>query len=148
MNIETENLIRRFPDALLLVGRLLMAGIFVHEGAFLLANFDGAAASMAKLGVPSIGLVATIVLQLMAGFSIALGFLTRYGAIALALFCLATAALFHTHFSVRDELLHFEKDLAIAGGLFTLAIHGGGAWSIEAMAPRWLRVYFLYQERS
>jgi putative oxidoreductase len=70
-----------------------------------------------------------------------LGLLTRYGAIALALFCLVTAMLFHTHFAVRDELLHFEKDLAIAGGLFILAIHGGGAWSIEALAPRWLRAY-------
>jgi putative oxidoreductase len=141
MNAGVEKLRRDLSDALLFAGRLLLAGIFVHESVFLLTHFDSAAASMEKLGVPSIGLAATIALQLVAGLSIAFGFLTRYGAIALALFCLVTAALFHTHFAVRDELLHFEKDLAIAGGLFTLAIHGGGAWSIEAMAPRWLRPY-------
>jgi putative oxidoreductase len=141
MNAIAEKMTRGLSDALLLGGRLLLAGIFIHEGVFLVTHFDGAAASMEKLGVPSVGLAATIALQLVAGLSIALGFLTRYGAVALALFCLVTAALFHTNFAVRDELLHFEKDLAIAGGLFTLAIHGGGGWSIEAMAPRWLRAY-------
>jgi putative oxidoreductase len=139
MTSAIEKSAPRLFDALLLAGRLLLAGIFVHEGVFLLTHFDGAAASMEKLGVPSAALVATIALQLAAGLAIASGFLTRYGAFALALFCLATAVLFHTHLSVRDELLHFEKDLAIAGGLFTLAVHGGGAWSIEALAPRWLR---------
>jgi putative oxidoreductase len=44
--------------------------------------------------------------------------------------------MFHTHFGVRDELLHFEKDLAIAGGLLVLALHGVGDWSIEAALPR------------
>jgi putative oxidoreductase len=128
-------------NALLLAARLLLAFIFVHEGVFLMLNFDSAASATSKMGVPNVVFVATIVLQLFAGMAIALGLFTRLGAAALALFCFATAFMFHTHFGVRDELLHFEKDLAIAGGLLVLALHGVGDWSIEAKLPRSLNAW-------
>ena len=128
-------------NALLLAARLLLAFIFVHEGVFLMLNFDSAASATSKIGVPNVVFVATIVLQLFAGMAIALGLFTRLGAAALALFCFATAFMFHTHFGVRDELLHFEKDLAIAGGLLVLALHGVGDWSIEAKLPRSLNAW-------
>ena len=123
-------------DAGLLVGRMLLAWIFLHEGVYLLMNFDAAALSMAKAGVPSFALAATVALQLAAGLSIAAGFWTRLGAGALALFCLMTATAFHTNFAIRNELLHFEKDLALAGGLIVLMIHGAGAWSADAIVMR------------
>jgi putative oxidoreductase len=126
----------RLRNALLLAARLLLAFIFAHEGVFLILNFDGAASATSKLGVPTVAFLATIVLQLFAGTAIALGIFTRFGAAALALFCFTTAFVFHTHFGVRDELLHFEKDLAIAGGLLVLVLHGVGDWSIEATLPR------------
>jgi putative oxidoreductase len=123
-------------NAVLLAARLLLAFIFVHEGLFLILNFNDAASATSKMGVPTAAFVATIILQVFAGIAIALGIFTRLGAAALALFCFATAFMFHTHFGVRDELLHFEKDLAIAGGLLVLALHGVGDWSIEATFPR------------
>ena len=118
-------------DIALLVGRLLLAWIFLHEGVFLLANYGASSAAMAKMGAPAFALGPVIALQLAAGFSIALGCHTRYGALALGLFCLATAMLFHTNFPIRNELLHFEKDLAIAGGMFVLVVCGAGRWSID-----------------
>src|SRR5262245_16714415 len=54
-------------------------------------------------------------------------------ALLLAGFCLATAVLFHTKFGDRNQLLHFEKDLAIAGGFLVLFAHGGGAWALDAL---------------
>ena len=54
-------------------------------------------------------------------------------ALVLAGFCVATAVLFHTQFGDRNQLLHFEKDLAIAGGFLMLFAQGGGAWSIDAL---------------
>lgn len=117
-------------DLVLLIGRLLLAWIFVHEGVLLVANFDASSASMAKMGVPAPLLVATIALQLAAGIAIAIGWYARIGAAALGLFCLATALLFHTNLANRGELLHFEKDLAIAGGLFVLMARGAGHWSV------------------
>jgi putative oxidoreductase len=118
-------------DLILLVARVFLAWIFLHEGATLLTSFDAAAAGMAKLGVPVPVLVATIVLQIAAGTAIALGCYARIGAAALGLFCLATAVMFHNNFAIRNELLHFEKDIAIAGGMFLLMIHGPGRWSID-----------------
>ncbi len=126
----------RSADVALLVGRLLLAWIFIHEGVDLSANFAAYSTGMAKLGVPMPLLVATIALQLGAGSAVALGLLTRYGAAALALFCLATATMFHTNFASRNELLHFEKDIAIAGGFLVLMIHGAGVWSVDALLRR------------
>jgi putative oxidoreductase len=122
-----------FENLILLVSRLLLAWIFVHEGVYLAINFDAASSGMAKLGVPAHLLVLTIALQLAAGTAIAAGWHARVGAAALGLFCLATAILFHTNFANRNELLHFEKDLAISGGMLLLTLRGAGALSIEGL---------------
>ena len=119
--------ISTLENVVLLASRLLLAWIFVHEGVFLATNFAAASASMAKTGVPTVALVATIGLQLVAGIAIAVGWHAR-------LFCLATAILFHTNFANRNELLHFEKDLAIAGGMFILMLRGAGGYSVQAFA--------------
>jgi putative oxidoreductase len=119
-------------DIGLLAGRLLLAWIFVHEGAFLLANYGASSVGMAKMGVPALALPLVIALQLIAGTSIAAGWYARVGAAALGLFCLSTAFLFHSNFAVRNELLHFEKDLAISGGMFVLVVCGVGRWSVDA----------------
>jgi putative oxidoreductase len=44
--------------------------------------------------------------------------------------------LFHVNFANRNELLHFEKDLAIAGGMFVLMLRGAGGYSVRAFASR------------
>jgi len=123
-------------NSVLLASRLLLAGIFVHEGVFLMMNFDSASAGMAKLGIPPLVLVLTIALQLIAGLAILVGCQARWGSLALGAFCLATAVLFHTNFANRNELLHFEKDLAIAGGLFALMVCGAGKWSVDQISWR------------
>lgn len=130
----------RSADLALFAARLLLAWIFIQEGVDLATHFSAAAAGMAKLGISAPLLVTTIVLQLGAGLAVALGLLTRYSAAALTLFCLATASLFHTNFSSRNELLHFEKDVAIAGGFLILMVHGAGAWSMDALLKRWIGV--------
>ncbi|MGX8008696.1 DoxX family protein [Mesorhizobium sp. ORM8.1] len=118
-------------DVVLLAGRLLLSLIFVHEGVELATHFEGAQKAMAALGVGAPLLLATIALQLGAGLSVALGVLARLGALGLGLFCLMTASLFHTNFASQNELLHFEKDLAIAGGMFILMLTGAGRFSVD-----------------
>jgi putative oxidoreductase len=120
-------------DAVLLAGRLLLSLIFVHEGLQLATHFEGARMAMAALGVGTPLLLATIALQLGAGLSVALGILARPGAVGLGLFCLMTASLFHTNFASQNELLHFEKDLAIAGGMFILALTSAGRLSVDRL---------------
>jgi putative oxidoreductase len=120
-------------DAILLASRLLLAWIFVHEGLWLAVNFDAAATGMAKMGVPASALVLTIALQLGAGMAIALGCYAQPAAAFLGLFCLLTATQFHANFAIRNELLHFEKDLAISGGMFVLMLRGAGRWSLDRL---------------
>ena len=122
-----------FEDAVLLMGRILLAWIFLHEGVFLATHLEAASRSAAQLGVPAPLLIATVVLQLAAGVAIAIGWYSRIGSAALALFCLATALMFHADWASRNELLHFEKDLAIAGGMLVLLVRGAGRWSVDGI---------------
>jgi putative oxidoreductase len=133
--LENANVVHPM-DMTLLAGRLLLAWIFLHEGMALALNFDAAVTAMAKLGVFETLVVAVIALQLAAGLSIALGLLTRLGALSLGLFCLSTALMFHADFANHNEILHFEKDLAIAGGMFVLVTVGAGALSVDRFLER------------
>jgi putative oxidoreductase len=117
-------------DAGLLAGRLLLVFIFLHEGFGILGNYAGAAAYMQKSGVPSLLLPLVIALQLGGGGLIAAGILTRYAALLFAAFCVLTAILFHWQFADRNQVLHLQKDLAIAGGFLVLACCGPGNWSL------------------
>jgi putative oxidoreductase len=123
-------------DAGLLAGRLLLVFIFLHEGWSILGNYSGAAAYIQKSGVPSLLLPLVIALQLGGGALIAAGILTRFAALPFAAFCVLTAILFHWQFADRNQLLHFQKDLAIAGGFLVLACCGPGNWSIGRYLTR------------
>jgi putative oxidoreductase len=136
MEYEENSLLVRPADMILLFGRLLLSLLFLQEGVMLAGNLDMAIDTMGKLGVVEPVVVATIALQLGAGLAIALGLLTRLSAVGLGLFCLATALLFHTDFGTRNEQLHFEKDLAIAGGMFVLVVAGAGKLSVDLFIQR------------
>ncbi|MDK4702668.1 DoxX family protein [Rhizobium sp. CNPSo 4062] len=137
MEFEEENVILvNFADMALLFGRILLSLLFLEEGIELASNFDTALEAMAKLGVTTPIAIATIVLQIAAGFAIAFGLMTRLAAFGLGLFCLLTAMLFHTNFASHNELLHFEKDLAIAGGMFALIVAGAGKLSLDMLIRR------------
>ena len=118
-------------DAGLLAGRLLLVFIFLHESLSLLGNYAGAAAYMQKSGVPALLLPAVIALQLGVGALIAAGVMTRVAALSFAVFCVLTAILFHWQFADRNQVLHLQKDLAIAGGFLVLACCGPGGWSLS-----------------
>src|SRR5215813_12537702 len=60
------------------------------------------------------------------------GWQARLAALALAVFCILTAVLFHANLADRNQVLHLQKDLAIAGGLLVLFAFGPGPYAIEA----------------
>jgi putative oxidoreductase len=120
-------------EAAALAGRLLISALFLHEAYAKLAAYSAAVAYSEAFGVPGSLLPLAIAIELGCGTLILLGYYTRVAALALAGFCIATAVLFHTKFAMRNELLHFEKDLAIAGGLIVLFAHGGGRWALDAL---------------
>lgn len=114
-----------------LIGRLLLASLFVVEGWSKIKGYSGAAAYMQRFSVPAALLPPAIVVELGGGLLLALGWQTRLAALALAGFCILAALLFHTNFADHNQLLHFQKDLAIAGGLLAFVAFGAGRFSIE-----------------
>ena len=114
-----------------LAGRLLLALIFLIEGWVKLSGYAGAVAYMQKFGLPGFLLPGALAVELVGGLMIAIGWQTRLAALVLAGFCIVTALIFHTRLGETNELLHFLKDLAIAGGFLVLAANGAGALSLD-----------------
>ena len=123
-------------SAAALVGRLLLAALFLLEGWSKLRGYGPAAAYMERFSVPGLLLPAVILAELGGGILLVIGWQTRCAALALAVFCVVAALLFHTNFADRNQLLHFEKDLAIAGGLLVLAAFGPGRFSLDGSGKR------------
>lgn len=123
-------------EAAAFLGRLLLAAIFLHEAWSKLIGYAAALAYMNAFGVPGWLLPFAIAVEAGCAFLIVIGYRTRLAAFVLAGFCVATAALFHTKLGDRNQLLHFEKNLAMAGGFLVLLAHGGGAWAIDAWRRR------------
>jgi putative oxidoreductase len=119
-----------FETAALLIARLLLATIFLHEGAAKLGNYAGSAAYAKAFGVPESLLPLAIAVEIGCGLLIALGLFTRVAAMLLAGFCLVTAIVFHSKIGEINQLLHFEKNLAMAGGFLALAVAGPGTLSL------------------
>lgn len=116
-----------------LLGRLFLSAIFLHEAWSKATGYSMTVTYMQAFGVPGQLLPLAIGFELICGLLILFGYQTRIAGLMLAGFCVATALLFHTRFGDRNQLLHFEKDFAIAGGFLVLFAQGSGAWSIDAL---------------
>lgn len=123
------NELRALEAPAALLGRLLLALIFIVEGWLKVSDYAGTQGYMEAAGVPGALLPLVILTELGGGILVAVGLLSRLAAIALMGFCLLTALLFHM---APDQTVHFYKNLAMAGGFLTLAAHGPGAWSLDA----------------
>lgn len=114
-----------------LLGRILLAIIFVLSGFGKLNDPAGTAAYMQSAGLPALLLWPTIALELLGGIAIVIGFQTRWIALALAAFCLVSAAIFHHNFADQGQMINFLKNLSIAGGFLLLASSGATALSVD-----------------
>jgi len=121
-----------------LFGRLLIVALFLPAGLSKLLNFQGTLGYFNSLGMPSpsLALVIAIVIELVGGIALILGFQTRVVAIILAIFTFAATLLGHAFWAVPAEMafvtqLLFFKNVAVIGGLLILAANGAGKFSID-----------------
>ena len=117
-------------------GRLLLVAIFLIDGWIKINGYAAAVAYMQKFFVPGALLPLAIAVEVAGSLLIIVGWQTRLAALALAVFCLATAALFHSNLSAANEFLHFWKDIGLAGGFLLLAAFGPGGWSLDERMSR------------
>ena len=129
---------KTYQSALNLIGRILIVALFLPAGLSKLAGFEGTLAYFASLGIPAptFALAATIVIEIVGGIALLVGFKTRLFAIVLALFTLAAAVTGHAFWAAPADAafiaqLLFFKNIAVMGGLLVLASAGAGSFSID-----------------
>ena len=115
------------------LARFLMSSLFVWEGVLQLRNPGGTAQYFASvhIPVPDIAIWISIAIHLLGGLAILVGFKTRWAAAVLALFCLGTAFGVHLPAGDADNMIHFYKNLVMAGGFLYVVAYGAGAISID-----------------
>jgi putative oxidoreductase len=135
-NIEKR--LATFNDVALLIGRILIALLFLVASYNKLKGIGGATGYFTKLGIPAPSIAAPVVAAFELAFGILLlaGFKTRFVALAVAVFVIVAALFAHTNFADGNQLNHFMKNLAIAGGCLALFVSGAGAYSMDAKTGR------------
>lgn len=114
-----------------LIARLMLAHIFLIAGLQKIGGYEGTQGYMESAGLPGMLLPLVILVEVGGGLAIMIGWQTKLAAIALAIFSLAAAALFHNNFSDQMQVILFMKNIAIAGGLMLLAVYGAGSYSVD-----------------
>jgi putative oxidoreductase len=115
------------------VGRILIGLPFAMSGFGKLAAYGPTTAMIGAVGLPfpPLAFVVAVAVELGGGLLLVLGYRVRPVALALAAFSLATAISFHGNFADQNQMIHFLKNVMIAGGLLQIAAFGAGAISIE-----------------
>jgi putative oxidoreductase len=114
-------------------GRVALASIFILSGVGKIAALDATRGYIQSVGLPfaDVALWAAIAIELLGGIALAVGFKTRFAALLLAGFSIAAAALFHSQVADQNQMIHFMKNVAIAGGLLQVAAFGATAVALD-----------------
>jgi putative oxidoreductase len=115
------------------LARLLMCGLFIWEGVLQLRNPAGTTAYFASLDIPmpNIAIWVSILIHLLGGSAILVGYQIRWAAAALALLCLGTAFGVHLPAGDTENMINFYKNLVMAGGFLYVINFGAGAISVD-----------------
>lgn len=117
-----------------LIARIFLSILFILAGYSKLTAISGTAGYFAGIGLPVPTVTAVIVglVEFVGGLAILVGFQTRIAAVIVGLFTIGATLVAHMDFSEGVNALMAQKNLAIAGGLFILALYGAGSLSIDA----------------
>lgn len=127
------------PATLLPVtGRVLMSALFLVSGVGKLAAPAATLATIraAGLPLPEVSFAAAALVEIGGGLLLIAGYRVRIVALVLAAFAVATALTFHSALADPNQMFHFLKNFAVAGGLLQVAAFGAGPLSLDARRGR------------
>ena len=114
-----------------LIGRIFISLVFLLSGYNKIFNYDNTISWMEGFGIPGFLLWPAIVLEILLPIFIIIGYRTQISAKILAIFCLATALIFHYDFANQMQTVAFLKNFGLAGGFLFIAANGPKEWAIE-----------------
>ena len=122
-----------------LIGRLLIAVIFVLSGFNKIGGFEGTVGYIASKGLPlpQLGAILAILVELGGGILLIVGWKTRWAAAVMMLFTVVAAVIFHNYWAAppemaQNQMIHFLKNISMAGGLLYVVVFGSGALAMDA----------------
>ena len=126
-------------NTLALIGRALIALLFIPAGFSKIAGFAGTAGYIASKGIPLPEVCAAIAIgaELGLGLLILVGLQARWAALGLAIFTFVITFIFHNFWAVEaaQKMMQqqaFFKNMAVVGGLLLITAFGAGGFSIDA----------------
>ena len=121
-----------------LVGRVLLALMFIISGWGKITDFSGTVEYIAskELPLPQMLSIIAILIELGAGLAIAIGWKTRWAAVAMVVFLIVITPIFHGFWNVPADQammqqINFMKNLSILGGMLVLFAWGPGRYSLD-----------------
>jgi putative oxidoreductase len=120
-------------DWVALLGRVLMSAIFIHSG---YGKAMSPTATMAMMGheglpLPGAAYAVAVIIELGGGVLFLFGFRARVVGLALAAWCIATAMVAHYHPNDAGQMIHFMKNVCMAGGFLQVVAFGAGRFSVD-----------------
>jgi putative oxidoreductase len=121
-----------------LIGRLLIAAIFLVSGINQLTDIPGTVAHMTRVGIPYADTLAIVAgaAEVLGALALVFGLLTRVGAVGLILFMIPATLIFHAFWNYEGaermpQMVNFMKNLGLIGGLAAIAAFGAGRASLD-----------------
>jgi putative oxidoreductase len=117
-----------------LAGRVMISALFLPSGC---GKVNAPAATIGYIGsvglpLAALGFAIALAIEIGGSLALVLGYRARIAAAVLAIFSIAAALGFHRDFADQNQLIHFLKNIAIAGGLLQIVAFGGGKFSLDA----------------
>ena len=125
-----ENSNRYLP----LLGRVMIGAPFILSGLGKLMAHDATVGYIGSVGLPlpQVAWLIALLVEIGGGALLISGFRGRLVALIMALFALATAIFFHRNFADQNQMIHFLKNVMLAGGLLQIVYFGAGPLSVDA----------------
>ncbi|MCH1559720.1 MAG: DoxX family protein [Alphaproteobacteria bacterium] len=113
------------------IARLLISALFLISAYNKIFSIDGTMSWMEGFGIPGLLLYPTIALEIILPLFIIIGYQARIAAGLLAIFCIATAFIFHYDFVDQMQTIAFLKNLGLAGGFLFILANGTKEWAVD-----------------